>query len=60
MTKWIIESKAGTVLGVYEGETKKAAFLAMLEDAGDAGAYGAAHVGTETDWIITPSAEWTE
>lgn len=57
MSKWIIESKAGAVFGVYEGETKRDAFMAMLDESGDAGAYGEAHVGTEADWIIKPAAD---
>jgi hypothetical protein len=57
MTKWTIESKAGTVYGIYEGASEKEAFMAMLDDYGDASAYGAAHVGTEADWIIKPAAE---
>lgn len=57
MNKWTIESRAGAVYGTYEGASARDAFLAMLDESGDVGAYGAAHVGTETDWIITPAAE---
>lgn len=51
--KYQIESKAGVIFGIYEGADKKEAFLAMLRDSGDEGDYGAPHVGTEDDWIIT-------
>jgi hypothetical protein len=54
MSKWIIESTAGAVFGVYEGDTKRDAFMAMLDESGDAGAYGEVHVGTEADYHITP------
>ena len=51
MNKYQIESRAGVVFGIYEGATPRDAFLAMLAEAG--GEYGAEHVGTEADWIIT-------
>lgn len=53
---WKIESKAGVVYGVYEGETAEAAFAAMIADGGESdGAEGAA-----ADWIITEVAGWRE
>src|SRR5690606_7915443 len=55
--RWIIESKAGVVHGTYVGASEKEAFMAMLDESGDAGAYGEAHVGTEADWIIKPAQE---
>jgi hypothetical protein len=55
MNKWTIESNAGVIYGTYEGDSAREAFLAMLDDAGDASVYGAAHVGTEADWIIKPA-----
>ncbi len=52
MTKrYQISSTASVDMGIYEGETEKEAFLAMVEDAG--GAYGDETTGTEEDWIIT-------
>jgi len=54
MAKCIIESTAGAVFGVYEGETKRDAFMAMLAASGDASAYGEAHVGTEAGYHINP------
>jgi len=51
MNRYQIESRAGVIFGVYEGEARRDAFLAMLAEAG--GEYGAPHVGTEADWIIT-------
>lgn len=57
MSKWTIESKAGVVHGTYEGASEKEAFMVMLDESGDAGAYGEAHVGTEADWIIKPAAD---
>jgi hypothetical protein len=53
--KYTIESKAGVVHGTYEGASEKEAFMAMLAESGDDGAYGDAHVGTEADWIIKPA-----
>lgn len=57
MSKWIIESKAGVIYDTYEGASEKDAFMAMLDESGDAGAYGEAHVGTEADWIIKPAED---
>jgi hypothetical protein len=54
MSKWIIESMAGVPMGMYAGKTPKDAFLAMLEEAGEASAYGEPHVGTEADYHINP------
>lgn len=52
MTKrYHISSTSSVYYGLYEGETAKEAFLAMVEDAG--GAYGDETTGTEEDWIIT-------
>jgi hypothetical protein len=55
MNTWIIESIAGVVMGVYAGETKRAAFMAMLEEAGEASSYGDTYPGpgTEADWVIS-------
>ena len=47
MSKYQIESKAGVVYGIYEGETEADAFKAMVEEAGT----GAE--GTPDDWLIT-------
>ena len=41
-----IESRAGAVFGIYEGETPEDAFAAMVADA------GAGAEGTAADWII--------
>ena len=48
MAKYQIESKAGLIFGVYEGETHEEAFAHMVEDAGTSG--GAE--GSPNDWII--------
>jgi len=42
-----IESRAGAVFGVYDGETPEDAFAAMVADA------GAGSEGTAADWIIS-------
>lgn len=54
MSKWIIESTAGVVMGVYAGETPKDALAAMATELG-MGEYGETYPGpgTEADWIIT-------
>jgi hypothetical protein len=53
MSKWKIESKAGVIFGVYEGETAEDAFAAMVEEGGSSdGAEGEA-----SDWIITEVSE---
>jgi hypothetical protein len=57
MSKWTVESKAGVIYGIYDGASAREAFLAMLDDYGDASVYGAAHVGTEADWIIKPAED---
>jgi hypothetical protein len=57
MSKRAVESKAGAIYGTYEGDSAREAFLAMLDDYGDASVYGAAHVGTESDWIIKPAPD---
>lgn len=49
--KYRIESRGGVVFGVYTGDDPKAAFLAMLKEAGVS--YGDELVGTEADWIVT-------
>lgn len=54
MSTYQIESKAGVIYGQYEGDSPRAAFLAMLADSGDSRSYGEPHVGTEDDWIIVP------
>lgn len=48
-----ITSQAGADFGVWPGETKREALLAMIEAGG--GRYGAPEVGTEDDWFIEPS-----
>ena len=54
MSKWQIESKAGLMYGVYEGETAEDAFQAMVEDGGEGvDDDGNATAGTSADWIIT-------
>lgn len=55
--RWIIKSMSGVVHGTYEGASEKDAFMAMLNESGDAGAYGEVHVGTEADWIIMPAED---
>lgn len=54
MAQWQIESKAGVVYGVYEGETPEEAFAAMVDQAGGAGDYtdGGSTAGSLQDWII--------
>ena len=53
MTKFQIESKAGVVFGVYEGETAEDAFKAMIEEAGSGeDVDGNETAGTAADWII--------
>lgn len=55
MPKFLIESKASTPGGLYDGDTPQAAFAAMLADAGASDAYrddGTHTVGTIDDWII--------
>lgn len=47
MPHFQIESRAGAVFGVYEGETSEDAFAAMVADA------GAGAEGTAADWIIS-------
>jgi hypothetical protein len=37
MSKYLITSDAGPILGVYEGATKEQALAALIEDAGDSG-----------------------
>ena len=54
MAQYIITSTGGTEYGVWEAETPKDAFIAMLAEAG--GEYGDSSVGTEEDWIITELA----
>lgn len=50
MTRYTIESRAGVLYGVYEGDTPEAAFAAMVADGG--GHVGDEHVGTAADWLI--------
>lgn len=53
MSKYRITSKAGAEFGGYEGETREAAFAAMVADAGDGvDADGNSTAGTPSDWII--------
>lgn len=52
MSKYQIESKAGVIFGVYEGETEEAAFAAMVADGGG----DEETAGTAKDWIITEVA----
>lgn len=50
MSLFQIESKAGVVFGVYEGETPEEAFAAMVAEAG--GVVGDEPTGVPSDWII--------
>jgi hypothetical protein len=52
MARFQIESKAGVVYGVYEGDTSEQAFAAMCADAGDE--TGSEAAGSAADWIIRP------
>jgi hypothetical protein len=58
MNTYHIESRVdGTSFGYWDGATPKAAFLAMLEEAGEIANYGTWPVGTERDWTITATDE---
>lgn len=54
MTHYQIESKAGIVYGIYEGDTPEQAFAAMVAEAGGPAedSDGAPVEGTPADWII--------
>lgn len=59
MSKFRITSKAGVEFGVYEGETREAAFAAMVADAGDgADDDGNRTAGSAADWIIEEVEQW--
>lgn len=51
MSKYQIESTAGVIFGVYEGETPEDAFAAMCADAGDEP--GSEAAGSAADWLIS-------
>lgn len=53
MNKFYIESKAGVIFGIYEGDTPADAFEAMVADAGDGyDVDGRRSAGTPDDWTI--------
>lgn len=53
MSSYYIESKAGVIFGIYEGDTPEGAFAAMVADAGDGvDTDGSSTAGTADDWII--------
>lgn len=54
MLKFQIESKAGVVFGVYEGQTAEDALNAMIKEAGSGESVdGNDTAGSIADWIIT-------
>lgn len=64
MRKFQITSKAGADFGVYDGETKEAAFASMVEDSGGArtDVDGRPTAGTVDDWYIAEVVsigDWT-
>ena len=53
MRKFCIQSKAGVICGIYEGDTPEAAFEAMVADVGDGyDVDGSRTAGTVDDWIV--------
>ena len=53
MRKFCIQSKAGVICGIYEGDTPTAAFEAMVADVGDGyDVDGRRTAGTVDDWIV--------
>jgi len=53
MRKFCIQSKAGVICGIYEGDTPEAAFEAMVADVGDGyDVDGRRTAGTVDDWIV--------
>lgn len=61
MTRFQIESTAGVVFGIYDGETEDEAFAAMVEDSGGhaVDCDGVSTSGSLENWIIrevTPRA----
>jgi hypothetical protein len=52
-SKYKIESKSGVVLGVYSGETKEEAYLALCRDAGYDSAVAASDFGSIDDLIFS-------
>lgn len=53
MHYYLITSKAGVCLGVYEGDTEQEAFESMREDCGEGfDTDGRSTVGTVSDYII--------
>ena len=58
MKKFQIESTAGVVYGIYEGETREDAFRAMAIDAGHSPEdIGEWPLGGPDDWIIEEVSE---
>ena len=58
MKKFQIESTAGIVYGIYEGETREDAFRAMAIDAGHSPEdIGEWPLGGPDDWIIEEVSE---
>jgi hypothetical protein len=55
--KWMIESKAGLVFGVYEAKTAEDAFQMMVEDSGGSSENtdGNPTEGTIDDWVVKPA-----